>query len=81
MLIMADYNGDGLGIPDHDGDNINSLKEYSNWDPTKYYNVWLVMKLVMQIVIVEVLILQGMHIMHQSKPWGWFCCSYLFLFR
>ena len=31
------------GIPDHDDDlEINSLKEYSHWDPTKYYNIWLV---------------------------------------
>ena len=34
-----DYNSTGQGIPDN-GDN--SLKEYSIWDPTKYYNVWLV---------------------------------------
>jgi PKD repeat protein len=34
--------GDG-GLPDYDsGEGVNSLKEYSNWDPTKYYNVWLV---------------------------------------
>ncbi len=31
------------GIPDHTpGGGINSLKEYSIWDPTKYYNVWIV---------------------------------------
>jgi hypothetical protein len=37
-------NGDNSdGIPDHDPDEaVNSLKEYSVWDPTKYYNVWLV---------------------------------------
>ena len=32
-----------FGMPDYDDDpEINSLKEYSIWDPTKYYNVWLV---------------------------------------
>ena len=34
--------GDG-GLEDHNFDpEINSLKEYSIWDPTKYYNVWIV---------------------------------------
>ena len=32
-----------FGMRDYDDDpEINSLKEYSIWDPTKYYNVWLV---------------------------------------
>ncbi|GAA4933612.1 T9SS type A sorting domain-containing protein [Algibacter agarivorans] len=31
------------GIDDYDsGGGLNSLKEYGIWDPTKYYNVWLV---------------------------------------
>lgn len=30
---IADYNGDAA---------VNSLKEYSIWDPTEFYNVWLV---------------------------------------
>lgn len=31
------------GIPDYDATGgVNSLKEYSIWDPTKYYNVWIV---------------------------------------
>jgi len=31
------------GIPDYDATGgVNSLKEYSVWDPTKYYNVWIV---------------------------------------
>jgi len=35
--------GDSEGIPDHEPDEaVNSLKEYSIWDPEKYYNVWLV---------------------------------------
>ena len=34
--------GDG-GLKDYYNDQeINSLKEYSIWDPTKYYNVWIV---------------------------------------
>ena len=38
-----DYYFSGLGIPDLDSDTeINSLKEYSRWDPSKYYNLWLV---------------------------------------
>ena len=31
------------GLDDYESDEaVNSLKEYSIWDPTKYYNVWLV---------------------------------------
>ncbi|MCB0371127.1 MAG: hypothetical protein KDD45_17340, partial [Bdellovibrionales bacterium] len=31
------------GIDDYDGTGgVNSLKEYSIWDPTEFYNVWLV---------------------------------------
>lgn len=31
------------GIKDYDsGGGVNSLKEYSIWNPTKYYNVWIV---------------------------------------
>ena len=31
------------GIPDYQsGGGVNSLKEYSIWNPTQYYNVWLV---------------------------------------
>ncbi|WP_189360700.1 GEVED domain-containing protein [Algibacter mikhailovii] len=31
------------GLPDYDASGgINSLKEYGIWDPTKYYNVWIV---------------------------------------
>ncbi|KJD33340.1 hypothetical protein PK35_05635 [Tamlana nanhaiensis] len=31
------------GIPDYSGDSeLNSLKEYANWNPNNYYNVWLV---------------------------------------
>ena len=34
--------GEG-GLKDYNNDQeINSLKEYSIWDPTKYYNVWIV---------------------------------------
>ena len=33
----------GSGLPEYDdAGGINSLKEYSKWDQTKYYNVWLV---------------------------------------
>ena len=38
---INDYNTNG--IPDYDSaGGINSLKEYGHWDPTQYYNVWLV---------------------------------------
>lgn len=38
---VNDYNING--IPDYDSSGgINSLKEYAKWDPTQYYNVWLV---------------------------------------
>ncbi|GAA4281135.1 T9SS type A sorting domain-containing protein [Gaetbulibacter aestuarii] len=46
-----DYLSDGVyndtkGLDDYNGDApINSLKEYSYWDATKYYNIWLVYKI------------------------------------
>ena len=60
-------NGVGdLGLPDHDEDwQINSLKEYSVWDPSKYYNVWLVDKIDETTVPVALTQLD-MHIMHLS---------------
>lgn len=34
------------GIPDYSATGgVNSIKEYSIWDPTKYYNVWIINKL------------------------------------
>lgn len=49
MSSVAAYVSNGVnlsetdGIEDYDfGGGINSLKEYSIWDPTKYYNLWIV---------------------------------------
>lgn len=49
MSGVPAYVSDGVnrsasgGIPDYSSSGgINSLKEYSIWDPTKYYNVWIV---------------------------------------
>ncbi len=50
MSSVTDYANEGVkfgssgtGLEDYDSQGgINSLKEYSIWDPTKYYNVWLV---------------------------------------
>lgn len=49
MSQVSSYVSDGVGdygLPDYDGDGqTNSLKEYSIWNPNKYYNVWLVDKI------------------------------------
>jgi len=43
VTTYVNYGVGDSGIPDHEPDEaVNSLKEYSIWDPTKYYNVWLV---------------------------------------
>lgn len=39
----VNYGVEGSGIPDYKADAVvNSLKEFSFWNPEKYYNVWLV---------------------------------------
>jgi PKD repeat protein len=48
MSGVSSYVNNGVkrstaGIDDYNGDApVNSLKEYSIWDPTEFYNVWLV---------------------------------------
>ena len=49
MSSVAAYVNNGVnssnsnGLPDYEfGGGVNSLKEYSIWDPTLYYNVWIV---------------------------------------
>jgi len=48
MSGVPSYVSDGVkrntaGIDDYNGDAaVNSLKEYSIWDPTEFYNVWIV---------------------------------------